>query len=149
MPPERTISILFQRAVGLLFFCAVSSRPSSLSTLTVRSEGTLSVNKMRGIIFAMTLYDYPEYYEIAFSFRDIPDEARFMHSCIERYSKIPVRRVFEVACGYAPHAEELTALGYKYIGLDNNRNMLDYAAHKWSSLKPPPEFMEGNMLSFS
>jgi len=97
----------------------------------------------------MTLYDHPEYYEIAFSFRNIPEEARFMQSCIQRFSLIPVRRVFEVACGYAPHAEELIKLGYKYTGLDNNRNMIDYASHKWHDLKPAPKFIESSMLSFS
>ena len=77
------------------------------------------------------LYDYPEYYEVAFSFRDIEVEAAFIRDCIRQYSAIPVRKVFEIACGPAPHAEALTNLGFHYVGMDNNRNMLDYAAYKW------------------
>ena len=50
------------------------------------------------------IYDYPEYYEVAFSFRDIPSEVSFMQECMSRFSHIPVNRVFEVACGPAPHA---------------------------------------------
>jgi SAM-dependent methyltransferase len=94
------------------------------------------------------IYDYPQYYEVAFSFRDIPKEVSFMRRCIEHYSRINVRWVFEVACGFAPHAEELANVGYRYLGLDNNRNMLDYAVSKWRHLDPRPEFLEGDMTSF-
>jgi SAM-dependent methyltransferase len=94
------------------------------------------------------LYDYPQYYEIAFSFRNIEDEAAFIDKCVNQFSDIPVRRIFEVACGHAPHAGELIRRGYEYVGLDINRNMLDYAAYKWRSLGPPPEFVEGDMIDF-
>ena len=94
------------------------------------------------------LYDYPQYYEIAFSFRDIRQETDFIVSCFKRFSKIPVHRVLEIACGPAPHSGELTQRGYRYLGLDNNRNMLDYAAYKWRHLIPPPTFVEANMVNF-
>lgn len=94
------------------------------------------------------IYDYPEYYEVAFSFRDIPRETAFIDACIRRFSEIEVKRVLEVACGTAPHAGELARLGYRYIGLDNNRNMLDHATDKWRELNPSPKFIEGNMVSF-
>ncbi|MFQ5499944.1 MAG: methyltransferase domain-containing protein [Candidatus Zixiibacteriota bacterium] len=94
------------------------------------------------------LYDYPEYYEIAFGFRDFAREAGFLHDCISRYSEIPVRDVFEVACGPAPHCDELTRRGYRYTGLDINRNMVDFAAYKWRLLSPRPEFVEGDMVRF-
>ncbi|UCC44129.1 MAG: class I SAM-dependent methyltransferase [Candidatus Zixiibacteriota bacterium] len=96
----------------------------------------------------MTIYDYPEYYEIAFSFRDIPREARFVDSCIKRFSDIPVTRIFEVGCGPAPHVSELARMGYQYTGLDNNRNMLDYAIYKNRDINPSPEFIEGDMVKF-
>ncbi len=95
------------------------------------------------------LYDYPEYYEVAFSFRDIPQETDFLQSCIRRYSRIPVREVLEIACGPALHAEELVSRGYRYTGLDINRNMLDYAAYKWRQLIPRPTFLQKDMVSFT
>ncbi|MDD3733132.1 MAG: class I SAM-dependent methyltransferase [candidate division Zixibacteria bacterium] len=95
------------------------------------------------------LYDYPEYYEIAFSFRNIEEEAGFIITCLEKFSDIPVKSIFEVACGHAPHAGELVKHGYRYVGLDINRNMLDYAAFKWRSLVPPAEFIEGDMVNFT
>ncbi len=94
------------------------------------------------------LYDYPEYYELAFSFRDIKRETDFLVECIKKYSRVPVKRVFEVACGHAPHAGELTERGYTYSGLDINRNMLDYATYKWRGLKPSPDFVESDMKIF-
>ncbi len=96
----------------------------------------------------MLLYDFPRYYEVAFSFRDIAGEARFLHECVHRYSDIKVDRVFEIGCGHGPHAAELTALGYTYAGLDNNQKMLGYARDKWRHLNPQPEFFLGDMANF-
>lgn len=94
------------------------------------------------------IYDYPQYYEVAFSFRDVYQEADFLQSCMDRYSDIRVRWVLEIACGLAPHAGALTKQGFRYLGLDNNRNMLDYAVSKWRDLSPRPEFIEADMAAF-
>lgn len=94
------------------------------------------------------IYDYPEYYEAAFSFRDIPRETAFLKLCIDRFSEVPVRRVLEIACGHAPHAEELAALGFGYIGLDNNARMIQYATGRLGHIVPPPEFLKADMRSF-
>lgn len=94
------------------------------------------------------IYDYPQYYEVAFSFRDIAKETAFMKTCIDRFSKIKVECALEIACGLAPHAGELVGHGYRYLGLDNNRNMLDHAIHKWRDLRPRPEFIDSDMVSF-
>jgi SAM-dependent methyltransferase len=91
------------------------------------------------------LYDYPEYYDLAFSFRNYEAEANFLKRCIERYSKIPVRRVLELGCGTAPHAGEMVGYGYDYTGVDTNRNMLDYAIYKWRDLRPHVSFIETDM----
>ncbi|MEA2031801.1 MAG: class I SAM-dependent methyltransferase [candidate division Zixibacteria bacterium] len=94
------------------------------------------------------LYDWPEYYEVAFSFRDIPAEANFIHSCIGRFSKIPVHRILEIGCGPVPHVEDLQSFGYQYCGFDINPKMLSYARDKWKNLDPRPELFEANMVSF-
>ncbi|RME29091.1 MAG: class I SAM-dependent methyltransferase [Candidatus Zixiibacteriota bacterium] len=94
------------------------------------------------------LYDYPQYYEAAFSFRDVAWEADFLKQVIDRHAVVPVRTVLEIACGHAPHAGELSRLGYRYVGLDKNPHMLAYAREKWRELNPPPEFIQGDMVSF-
>lgn len=95
------------------------------------------------------IYDYPEYYEIAFSFRDIPLETAFLDACIKRYCKTGARNLLEVACGPAPHAGELTKRGYRYSGLDINRNMLDHGTYKWRHLIPRPILLEADMVDFT
>lgn len=95
------------------------------------------------------LYDHPEYYDIAFSFRNYATEAAFLKECVKRYSKIPVQRVLELGCGTAPHAGELVKHNFQYIGLDINRNMLDYATDRWRGLQSQVRFVKGNMNNFS
>ena len=94
------------------------------------------------------IYDYPRYYELALSFRDIKVEAEFLHSCINSFSTVPVESVFEIACGPAPHAGDLVQFGYEYIGLDINRKMLDYARRQWRDLSPAPRLIEADMAHF-
>lgn len=94
------------------------------------------------------IYDYPQYYEVAFSFRDIPKEARFIKACIDQFSHIEVDQVFEIASGYAPHAAELARQGYRYLGLDNNSHMLRYAKERWQDLRPEPQYVTADMVSF-
>jgi len=95
------------------------------------------------------LYDFPEYYEVAFSFRDIPAECDFLQRLIQRFGNHPTRDILEIGCGPAPHASDLIERGYRYLGLDINRNMIDYATYKWKDVIPRPVFLEGDMTDFS
>ena len=94
------------------------------------------------------LYDHPQIYEAAFSFRDIAWEADFLCQVMDRYGVVRTEQVLEVACGHAPHAGELTAKGYQYIGLDKNPTMLAYAAEKWQHLRPAPLLIRADMVAF-
>jgi len=93
-------------------------------------------------------YDYPEYYEIAFSFRDIPAEVNLFEQCFERFARIPVKSVLELACGNCPHLEELARRGYAFTGLDTNRAMLDYSRAKAARLTTPVNLICGDMNDF-
>lgn len=95
------------------------------------------------------LYDHPRYYEIAFSFRDIPGEVDVMEDCFRRYARIPVKRVLELGCGPAPHMPEWVRRGYAYIGLDINPTMLAYAGDKAAALGLPATLVRGDMRRFS
>jgi SAM-dependent methyltransferase len=76
------------------------------------------------------VYDHPRYYEIAFSFRDIPHEVDVFEECIRRHARVPVHTVLELACGNSPHMPELLNRGYRYVGLDLNDQMLAYGRRK-------------------
>ena len=94
------------------------------------------------------VYRNPKYYEIAFSFRDIPAEVDVFEALIKQYSRIPVSRVLELGCGPAPHLAELARRGYTYVGLDLSRPMLAYAQQKADSLQVSARFHVASMLDF-
>jgi SAM-dependent methyltransferase len=94
------------------------------------------------------VYHHPKYYEIAFSFRDIPTEVDVFEALIKQYSRIPVSHVLELGCGPAPHLEELARRGYTYSGLDLSHPMLAYAQKKADVLQASARFHVANMLNF-
>lgn len=96
------------------------------------------------------LYDNPKYYEIAFSFRNIPKETDIMEKCIARFSKIPVKSVLEIGCGNSPHLVELLKRGYRYTGVDLNRKMLEYGKKRVSGeFLTKAKFIKANMNKFT
>lgn len=97
----------------------------------------------------MDLYKHPKYYEIAFSFRDIPKEVDVFEECFRRYSKVAVRRVLDLACGHAPHMEEIARRGYDYIGLDLSAAMVAYDTKKAQATGIDVTLLRGDMRKFT
>jgi SAM-dependent methyltransferase len=94
------------------------------------------------------VYSNPEYYEIAFSFRDIAAEVDVFEQFIEQYSQIPVATVLELGCGHAPHLTELARRGYQYIGLDLSSPMLEYAQGRANAVNACARFELADMMDF-
>ena len=94
------------------------------------------------------VYDYPDYYDIAFSFRNISEEVDVFEQCIDRFSRIPVRSVLELGCGNCPHMEELVRRGYEYVGIDLSDPMLDYSRAKATRLGIDVELAKADMNTF-
>jgi hypothetical protein len=97
----------------------------------------------------MQVYDFPRYYEIAFSYRDIPAEADFIDGVICRYSRTPVKSILELACGNSPHVQEFCKRGYRYVGLELNDGMIAYSLEKIRRDNLSAEIVKGNMIDFS
>jgi len=95
------------------------------------------------------LYDNPKYYEIAFSFRDIPAEVNVFEECFRRFSRIPVKSVLELGCGHSPHMEELVKRGYRYSGLDLSKAMLEYSREKAWRMGAQANLIHADMVDFS
>jgi len=93
------------------------------------------------------VYDFPEYYEIAFSFRDVRKEVDFFEEAMKRYSSLPLRGVLELASGPSPHLEEWHRRGVRYHGIDTNSNMLRYARERAKRSGIGAEFRRGNVRS--
>ena len=97
----------------------------------------------------MSLYKNPKYYEIAFSFRNIPNEVNFFEAAIKRFSKIKVGKVFELASGNSPYLEEWHKRGYEYFGLDLNNEMLDFVKARAKEKEIKVQLFRANMNKFS
>ena len=97
---------------------------------------------------AMEAYRYPEYFDIAFAVEDPAREVEFFEAAIRRFSRVPVRRVFELACGTAPYLQEWHRRSYRYCGLDLSPAMLDGAREKASALGIAADFVNGDMRDF-
>lgn len=94
------------------------------------------------------VYRNPRYYELAFSFRDIPREVDLLEESAKRYARIPVKRFMDVGCGNAPHLEELVRRGYHYTGIDTSEEMIEYARHKAGVLQLPTDLCHASMVDF-
>ena len=95
-----------------------------------------------------SLYDFPGYYDIAFSFRDISREAQLFDECFTRYSKVHVKRVLELGSGTSPHLEEWRKKGIEYVGIDTNQTMLSYGWEKARNLRMNATFIKADMRNF-
>ena len=94
------------------------------------------------------IYDFPHYYEIAFSYRDIPQEVDVMEQAIAHYSHIPVKTVMELACGNSPHMLELVSRGYEYHGLDLSPTMIKFAQEKAQTHNFEAHFHLADLVNF-
>jgi SAM-dependent methyltransferase len=96
----------------------------------------------------MEAYRYPEYYDIAFAVDDAAREVAFFEAAIREFSRIPVRRVLEIACGTAPYLAEWHRRGYRYCGLDLSPAMLDAARAKADRLGIAADFVAADLRDF-
>ncbi|HHY09020.1 MAG TPA: class I SAM-dependent methyltransferase [Firmicutes bacterium] len=92
------------------------------------------------------IYSYPQYYEIAYSYRNIPAEVAVMEEAIRKFSLIDVKHCLELACGNSPHMPELLSRGYAYSGLDLSETMLGYAEEKAGDA--PVRFYLADLVDF-
>ncbi|MGQ9538522.1 MAG: class I SAM-dependent methyltransferase [Candidatus Bathycorpusculaceae bacterium] len=78
----------------------------------------------------LDVYANPYYYDVAFGFRDIVREVDFFERCIQKFSKVRVRKVLDIGCGPSPYMLELVKRGYAFTGLDISKPMLEYSLGK-------------------
>ena len=96
----------------------------------------------------MEAYRFPEYYDIAFAVDDLAREVDFFEAAIGEFSRVPVRRVLEIACGTAPYLAEWQRRGYRYCGLDLSPAMLDAARARAGHLGIAADFVPADMRDF-
>lgn len=95
------------------------------------------------------LYDRPDVYDLAFSFRDYVAEAGFYDDCFETFGDRPVRRVLDLACGPAPHLPAWDDRGVDYVGVDASDAMIDAARERALTVGADPELHVGDAMAVS
>jgi len=98
---------------------------------------------------ASAVYEQARYYEIAFSFVDVPEQiGGVFEALISRHSRIPVHSVLDVCCGPARQLRELARRGYGATGLDVSPAMLEYAQAQARREQVTVETVEADMRDF-
>ncbi len=71
-------------------------------------------------------YSLPEIYDIAFDFRDVPQQVNFLLDIAETYLGRKITSALEMACGPGYHTREMARRGLIADGLDLEPNMVAY-----------------------
>jgi SAM-dependent methyltransferase len=93
-------------------------------------------------------YTIPEIYDIAFDFRDIPQQVDFLLGLAEEFAGRKITSALEMACGPASHTREMARRGLVSDGLDLEPNMVAYTRDLAKNEKLSCEIIEGDMRSF-
>lgn len=96
----------------------------------------------------MSVFENPQYFEIAFQHRDIGRECDFIESVTELYSKTDNRKVLDVFCGTGAHILELLRRGYEADGFDVTDPMLNYVRSKIDPASYQPKLWKDNLENF-
>jgi SAM-dependent methyltransferase len=108
-------------------------------------------NAVRALSIAspLSIYQVPQLYDVAFSYRDIPAE---VHVITEWYLAVTqgksLTSVLDLASGPANHALEYMRRGVKSTALDVSVEMLEYAADKARQRRLPLKTTNQDMVDF-
>ncbi len=92
-------------------------------------------------------YDYPRYWDFAFS--DETDfEADFLEAAADKYSLIPVRRVYEPGCGGGRLVAEMIERGYHVTACDSSSSAVRFANDRVGSKRDQVDLHVADMTGF-
>lgn len=94
-------------------------------------------------------YTLPEMYDIAFDFRDVPQEVDFLLSVGKKYLGRDITSAIELACGPAYHAREMGRRKLIADGLDLEPKMVAYTRNLIAEESLLCRIFEGDMRSFT
>src|SRR5262249_25434717 len=97
----------------------------------------------------MNVYQRPQYYEIAFSFRDLGKEVDFFEAALRKFSQVKVQSVFELGAGTCPYLDEWHQRRYRYFGLDASPEMIEFSRRRAKELQADLTLFRGDMARFT
>ena len=96
---------------------------------------------------AVDCYDYPRYWDFAFS--DETDfEADFIEAAAKKYSKVPVRQMYEPGCGGGRLVVELIRRGYEVSACDSSQQSIAFLQSQLEIHETDSQICVGDMTSF-
>jgi SAM-dependent methyltransferase len=93
------------------------------------------------------LYDFPKYYDLIFG-ADWKSEFQFLEATFNKYSKRPVKKLFEPACGTGRLLIKLAEAGYEVAGNDLNQHAVDFCNQRFARKGLKPVATVGDMANF-
>src|SRR5438876_216623 len=75
-------------------------------------------------------------------------EVDFLVHCFRRFSRRPVRRVVDIACGTGPHLMRLADRGYAMSGLDLSLRNIEFLGERLAARGHRGELVVGDMTNF-
>ena len=94
------------------------------------------------------LYDEPELYDLAFSYRDVGAEVDVIEAWYRSRRGVRPARVLELAAGPAAHAIEFGRRGAKVTAVDTSTAMRAYAEHRAKEQGVALETVDADMVRF-
>jgi len=94
------------------------------------------------------LYDDPELYDLAFSYRDVAVEVDVLDAWYQRHGGRRPKRILELAAGPSSHAIEFARRGAKVTTLDASPAMCAYAQRRAREEGVVLEVVEADMVRF-
>jgi len=83
----------------------------------------------------MTVFNkYARYYDLLYRDKDYAEEANFIRCLIQKHAP-NAKSILELGCGTGKHAELLSKMGYKILGIDMSCEMLEAANRRLGDLK--------------
>lgn len=98
----------------------------------------------------LSTYSLPKYYDIAFDFREMDREMKFIKDLCKRHLGRPLESVVELGCGPAYHAIHLSKEPgiRRSFGIDSSPEMVEYAQEKNRRESGDAEIELGDMRDF-
>lgn len=90
---------------------------------------------------------YADYYNLIYQDKDYQGEVDYIHKLILNNAKLPVNKILDIGCGTGTHANLLSNLGYKVVGIDLSKEMIDQAKNNHKN-NENLSFDVGNATSF-
>jgi SAM-dependent methyltransferase len=94
-------------------------------------------------------YSFPQIYDIAFDWRDVPGECAFLIEEAERQMGRKVNSTLELACGPGYHVREMARRGLVSHGVDLSAEMVTYANDRLQAERLSATVYHGDMRSFN